>query len=159
MFFGGKGPITSRDIRPDEYFTKKSGKFLRHVVSPAGSSLGKRTHTNEDYVLRATIEAPDGDQMVTLQPGDVLLTGWGEAGFSFEWRVFDDLIAESDVGSLFCLLTPAAEQMFGERELKMMKKTVIFFKHCVQRSATKLHWEAFSTAARSPAQARMFTSA
>ena len=80
--FGGKGPITSRDIWPDEHFPKMSGKFLRHVVIPAGSSLGKHTHTNEKelyYVLRGTIEALDGDKMVTLQPGDVLLTGWGEA--------------------------------------------------------------------------------
>ncbi len=80
--FGGNGPITSTDIWPDGHFPKTFGKFMRHVVIPPGSTLGQHTHTGEKelyYALRGTIQALDGDKMVTLNPGDVLLTGWGEA--------------------------------------------------------------------------------
>ena len=80
--FGGNGPITSTDIWPDGHFPKEYGKFMRHVVIPPGSSLGKHAHTGNKelyYALRGTIEALDGDKMVTMNPGDVLLTGWGES--------------------------------------------------------------------------------
>ncbi len=80
--FGGKGPIISADIWPEKYFPKNSGKFIRHVVIPPGSSLGKHTHTGEKelyYVLRGHITALDGEDAIELSPGDVLLTGWGEA--------------------------------------------------------------------------------
>ena len=80
--FGGMGSIFSRDLWPEELFPKQSGKFLRHVCLPAGSSLGEHTHSGEYelfYALSGEVEAKDGDETVILRPGDVLLTGNGRS--------------------------------------------------------------------------------
>ena len=78
----GEGDMFFKDIWPKDMFPLKAGKFLRHVIIPPESTLGKHVHIAESelfYILNGCLEAQDGEKTVFLKQGDVLITQSGNS--------------------------------------------------------------------------------
>jgi len=89
----GKGSVEILHIFSQDELKGKCRLFAKVTLKP-GCSIGTHTHNREEeiyYILSGTATADDNGNVLTLRPGDALLTGNG-AYHSIENAGTEDLV-------------------------------------------------------------------
>ena len=76
----GEGLIHIKELTNPEQL-RGHGKLFNHLVIDPGCSIGPHPHGPDAelyYILEGELEGKENDQVVTLCPGDVMFTSFGD---------------------------------------------------------------------------------
>ncbi len=77
---GGEGVVHIERFWESEKELKAKNRLFAKLIIPKGSGIGFHQHDNEEevfIVISGVAQADDNGQIVTLYPGDTILTGGG----------------------------------------------------------------------------------